>query len=77
MVHIIIRHVVLLTVMEHAINKNKKNKKHTYTLTHTYIIHTYIHAHIHTYTLTYTYIHTYIHTCQMPPKSLPTYAILL
>jgi hypothetical protein len=58
----VIRHVVLLTVMEHAIKK-----MHTYihTYVHTYIqhTHTHTHTHVHTYihTHTCTYIHTYTH----------------
>jgi len=67
LVHIIIRHVVLLTVMENAINKNKKYI-HTYIHTHTHTYKTYIHTHthtcihtyIHTYVRTYSYVHTYI-----------------
>ena len=50
-------HVVLLTVMEHAI---QKIHTHTHTQTHTHI-HT--HARTHTHTRTRTLIHIYICRC--------------
>ena len=46
-VHFIIRHVVLLPVMEHAIKNT--------------CIHTYVHTYIYIYIYIHTHTHTYIH----------------